>query len=44
MQWQVDHFQHIVSGQHHTSSKPQLLSSRQNGRQCSGSWTTSSTW
>ena len=24
MQWQVDHFQHIVSRQHHTSNKQQL--------------------
>ena len=25
MQWQVDHFQHIVSRPHHTSNKQQLL-------------------
>ena len=28
MQWQVDHFQHIVSTQHYLNNQQQLLSSR----------------
>ena len=43
MRWQVDHFKHIVSMQHHFTSKQQLLSSGEPARQCSGSWTAFST-